>query len=112
MKNVSQVITDTRRGFRRTARRTPDKWRFALVALIFGITTLIPAIGLSVAAGGGAASLTAYLWGLAPDHPAIAVVFTLVIAFAFLLIMPLLKMAWAKLAGWDNEVRLTKSMED
>ena len=112
MKNVSQVITDTRRGFRRTARRTPDKYRFALVALVFAVTTLTPAIGLSVAAGGGAASLVAYLWGLAPDHPAIAVVFTAVIALTLRLLGPLLGASWGKLSGWDHEVRLTKNVED
>ena len=112
MKSATQVITDTRKGFRRTAKRTPDKYRRALLVSICIVTTILPVIGLAVAAGGGAGAAAAYFWGLDPEHPAVAVVIALTIAFTVMLLMPLIKGSWRKMDGWDQGIVLNKHWED
>ena len=110
MKRIT--IEDARRGFRRTARRTPDRLRSVLVFLAWTMTAGLPALGLSVAGASVTAAAAAGMTGVALDHYAIAVLWVMAFALTILLLSPLLKAAWNKIYGWEYEIRLTKGMED
>ncbi len=112
MKSVNQIMGDTRKGFRRKAKASPHWLRIAIISLIFAATALVPAFGLAIVSGSGVAAFVSQFWDLAPDHPVVAVVLLLTITFAILLLMPLIKAAWRKLHAWDQEISMTKTVED
>ena len=99
-------------SFGRIARRTPDRVRFALVVLAFGVTTGLPAIALAGVAGAGAGEMVSRIWSVPHDHAAAAAAALVVMSFALVLIMPLIKAAWSKMQSWDREISMTKYMED
>ena len=110
MKKIT--MGDVGKGFRRAARRTPDRVRIAILGLIFAITALVPALGLALAAGAGTSALTAQIWRIPSEHGAAVAVFLTVFALTFRFIMPLLKMAWAKFEEWDQEISMTKHVKE
>lgn len=110
MKNISQITTDAKKGFVKTAKRTPDKARIAIIALVWAVIAGVPAVGIAVAAAGGALTVAARLCGIPGDHNVVIVVFLCTFILALRLIMPLLRTAWAKLAGWEHNISISKNM--
>lgn len=102
----------TARGFRRTARRTPDRIRAIMIFLAWSAVAGIPALALAVAAGTGGASVVSKIWSVPTDHAAAASVFLVIFALTLMLISPLIKMAWGKFQDWDHAISISKGMED
>lgn len=112
MTKLKGLPSDTAKGFRRTARRTPDRLRAVLVFLAWSVTAGVPALFLASAAGIAAATIVARTFRIYIEHDAAVASGFLIFVFSMILLSPLLKAAWGKLQEWDYEIKMTKTMED
>ena len=104
--------SNTARGFRRTARRTPDRIRAILIFAAWSIVAGIPALFLASAAGIAAAVMVARVFRIYIEHDAAVAAGFTIFVFSMILLSPLIKMAWGKLQEWDYEIKMTKRVED